>query len=68
MTAPVNLPKRADELEPGMTVVVSDTSTMTVEGARAGAPGKAEIRWQGVDLWASLPADQLFTVIPKETP
>jgi hypothetical protein len=57
--------KRADELEPGWKVVVSDTSTLTVGATRPGVNGDVDIRWEGSDLWASMPADREFAVIEE---
>jgi hypothetical protein len=58
-------PKRADELEPGWKVAVSDTSTLTVDATRPGVNGDVDIRWKGSDLWATVPADREFTVITE---
>jgi hypothetical protein len=58
--------KRADELEPGWKVAVSDTSTLTVDATRPGQQGDVDIRWEGSPLWATVPADREFTVITEE--
>jgi hypothetical protein len=59
----MNPPKRADELEPGWKVAVSDTSTLTVDATRDGVNGDVDIRWEGSDLWATVPAGREFDVI-----
>lgn len=59
MTDPVTPPRRADELEPGMRVTAG-RSTLTVAATRDGQQGDVEIRWEGSDLWASMPADRMF--------
>lgn len=57
-------PKQADELEPGMRVTVG-RSTLTVAATRPGQQGDTEIRWEGSDLWASMPADRLLDVVEE---
>ncbi|WP_433730841.1 hypothetical protein ACQP2Y_21150 [Actinoplanes sp. CA-051413] len=68
MTTPVNPPRRADELEPGWTVAVSGTSTLTVAATRREENGDIDIRWEGSTLWATVPAGREFTVIEEEVP
>jgi hypothetical protein len=59
VTNPAIPPKRGDELEPGMRVTVG-RSTLSVAATRPGQQGDVEIRWEGSDLWASMPADRMF--------